>query len=58
MRIIAQRNPAAEAREAKARLAATDWRIVREMEAYLAEQGRLPADLRAERQALRDKAGR
>lgn len=40
-------------------LVATDWMIVRAMEAYLAEQGAtkdLPADVLAERQAARDKA--
>jgi RIO-like serine/threonine protein kinase len=58
MRIVARRNPKAEAAEARAQLAADDWRVIRAMEAYLAERDAIPADLRAERQALREKAGR
>jgi RIO-like serine/threonine protein kinase len=58
MRIVARRNPKAEAAEARAQLAAEDWRIVRAMEAYLAERDAIPAELHAKRQELREKAGR
>jgi hypothetical protein len=42
--------------EAKASLAAGDWRVIRAAEAFLAQRGELPIELRQERQALRDMA--
>jgi hypothetical protein len=42
--------------EAKASLAAGDWRVIRAAEAFLAQRGELPTELRQERQALRDMA--
>jgi RIO-like serine/threonine protein kinase len=58
MRIVARRNPKAEAADARAQLAAEDWRVIRAMEAFLADRDAIPADLRAKRQELREKAGR
>ena len=45
-----------EAREARAELAATDWRVIREMERWLAEHNELPVEFKTERDAMRAKA--
>ena len=45
-----------EAQEARAELAATDWRVIRAAERWLAEHDGLPAEFLAERNAMRERA--
>ena len=45
-----------EAQAAKAELAATDWRVIRAMERWMAAHDGLPAEFLAERRAMREKA--
>ena len=54
MRIVARRNPAREAIRARKELAQSDWRILRAVEAMLAREGALDADILARREAARD----
>lgn len=58
MRIVAHRNPARLAAEARAELAATDWQVIRAMERLLARQGDLAPEFVARREAARDAAGK
>ena len=46
-----------EAQEARAELAATDWRVIRAAERWLAEHNELPVEFKTERDAMREKAG-
>jgi RIO-like serine/threonine protein kinase len=45
-----------ESEEARAELAATDWRVIRAMELWLVEHDGLPIEFTQERAAMREKA--